>query len=86
MKVAPAAATARANAGVLREEAVSGVHRVGTAAGEGLKDRFGREVALGRGLSAEGVGLIGEPDMKRVVVDLRVDGDGANRLARGRSG
>jgi len=78
MKVAPAAGDGPGEPGVLREEAVSGVHRAGTAAGEGLKDRFGREVALGRGLSAEGVGLIGEPDMKRVVVDLRVDGDGAN--------
>ena len=36
----------------------------------------GVEVALGRGLAAEGVGLVGQADVERVAVELGVHGDG----------
>jgi hypothetical protein len=48
------------------------VHGVGAAAGHGVEDRFGVQVALGRGLPTERVGLIGQADVERVAVQLGV--------------
>ena len=62
--------------GVLGEEAVAGVHPVGAALLDGVEDRLGVEVALGRGLPAEGVGLVGEADVERVAVEFGVHRDG----------
>ena len=59
----------------LGEEPVPRMHRVGTAARQGVQDGFGREVALGRGLATQGVCLVGETDMERVAVQLGVDSD-----------
>ena len=72
--------------GVLGEEAVAGVHRLGAGALDDLEDLLGVEVALGRRLPAEGVGLVGEADVQRVAVEVGVDGDGARRRAPGRRG
>ena len=60
--------------GVLGEEAVAGVHRVGAAALDDIEDRLGVEVALGGGLPTEGVGLVGEADVQGVAVEVGVHG------------
>ena len=62
--------------GVLAEEPVAGVHAVGAAAADGVEDRLGVEVALGRRLPAERVRLVGEADVERVAIELGVDRDG----------
>jgi hypothetical protein len=70
--------------GVLGEEAVAGVHAVGPAAVDGVEDLLGPEVAVGGGLAAQRVGLVGQSDMESVAVELAVDGDrgDAHLLAR----
>ena len=62
--------------GVLGEEAVAGVDPVGAALLDGVQDRLGVEVALGRRLAAEGVGLVGHADVQGVTVEVGVDGHG----------
>ena len=62
--------------GVLREEPVPGMHAVGSRRAHRVEDGLGVEVALGRGLAAERVRLVGVADMLRVAVELRVHGDG----------
>ena len=70
--------------GVLGEEPVARVHRLGAAALDRVEDGVGVEVALGRGLPAERVGLVGVADVERVTVELGVDGDrGDAELAAG---
>ena len=61
--------------GVLREEAVAGVDGVGPALLDDVEDGLGVEVALGRRLAPEGVGLVGQADVEGVAVELGVDGD-----------
>src|SRR4029453_3199679 len=63
-------------AGVLREKPVSGVHAVGPAAGDGVDDGLGVEVALGCGFTPEGVGLVGQAHVEGVPVEVGVHGDG----------
>ncbi len=61
--------------GVLGEEAVAGMHRLGARLLDHL-DQFVRvDVALGRGLPTEGIGLVGQAHMQCVPVQLGVDGD-----------
>ena len=72
--------------GVLGEEPVAGVDGVGAAAPDHVEDRLGVEVALGCGLSAERVRLVGEPDVQRVAIELGVDRHRAECPARGRRG
>ena len=62
--------------GVLGEEPVAGVHAVGAALADRVEDRLGVEVALGRGLAAERVRLVGVAHVRGVAVELGVDGDG----------
>ena len=70
--------------GVLREEAVAGMHRLGARALDDLEDLLGVEVALGRGLAAERVGLVGQADVQGVSVELGVHGHGGDaELAAG---
>ena len=64
--------------GVLGEEAVAGVHAVGAAAPDDVEDLLGVEVALGRGLAAEGVGLVGQADVQGVAVEVGVHGHGGD--------
>ena len=51
------------------------MYAVGTAARDGVEDRRGVEVALRGGLAAQGVRLVCQPDVQRVAVEFRVDGD-----------
>src|SRR5580698_6378077 len=64
--------------GVLGEEAVTGVDGVGAALLDGAEDRLGVEVALGRRLAAEGVGLVGHADMQGVAIEVGVHGHRAD--------
>jgi hypothetical protein len=64
--------------GVLGEEAVARVHRVGAgAAGDG-EDLGDHEVGVRARLPVEGVRLVGERDVQRVAVLVGVDGDRAD--------
>ena len=48
------------------------------------EDGLGVQVALGRGLAPEGVGLVGQPHVERVPVEVGVDGHGGHpQLAAG---
>ncbi len=58
--------------GVLREEPVAGVDGVGAGAFDDVEDGVGVEVALGRGLAAECIGLVGVARVQRVSVELGV--------------
>ncbi len=60
------------------------MHAVGAAALDGVEDLLGLQIAVGRGLAPEGVGLVGESDVEGVAVELAVDGDrgDAELLAR----
>ena len=70
--------------GVLGEEAVARVHRVGARLLDRGEDRLGVEIALGRGLAAERERLVGEAHVEGVAVELGVDGDGRDpELATG---
>ena len=61
--------------GVLGEEAVAGVDRVGGGDLGGADDRRDVEVALGGRGRADAHGLVGEAHVERARVDLGVDGD-----------
>ena len=80
----PALGDGPGEVGVLGEEAVAGVDGVGPALLDDAEDGLGVQVALGRGLAAQGVGLVGQPDVERVAVELGVDGHrGHPELAAG---
>ena len=64
--------------GVLGEEAVARVDGVGAGLRGGVEDLGNVEVRLGRGLTAQGEGLVGERDERGVRVRLGVDGDRGN--------
>ena len=61
--------------GVLREEAVAGVDRIGTRLLRGVENLVEDQVRLGRRLAAEGERLVGELDEHGIRVGLGVDGD-----------
>ncbi len=71
-------------AGVLRQEAVAGVHGVGARDLAGGKEARDVEVAVGGRRRADAYALVGEADMHGVGVRRRVDGHGrdAELLAR----
>ena len=54
------------------------MHAVGAAVVDGVEDRLGVEVALGCGLPAERVGLVGEAHVERVAIEFAVHRDGAD--------
>jgi hypothetical protein len=60
--------------GVLGQESVSGVDRVRAAVPGSLEDLGDVQVALGRGLAAQGVCLVGHADVQSVQVNLAVYG------------
>ena len=72
--------------GVLGEEAVAGVHAVGAARPDRGEDRLGVEVPLGGRLPAERVGLVGQPHVQRVAVEVGVDRDGRDAELLGTRG
>ena len=74
--VTPAAIERAGEVGVLGEEAVARVHAVGARRAHRVEDRLGVEVALGRGLAAERVRLVGVAHVLGVAVELGVHGDG----------
>ena len=78
MKTMPASAQARGEVGVLGEEAVAGVDRLGAGLLRRLDDLLDVEVALGRDRRADQEGLVGLAHVRGVAVDLRVDGDRAD--------
>jgi hypothetical protein len=61
--------------GVLGEEPVARVDAVGPRALDDVEDLLGVEVALGRRLTAERVGLVGQAHVQAVAVEVGVDGD-----------
>ena len=61
--------------GVLGQEAVARVDGVGARLGGGVQDLIEDEVGLGRGLAAQGEGLVGKPHVRRIGVRLGVNGD-----------
>ncbi len=75
IQINPASTTARANDGVLREEAVPRVDRIGPRASRHRQDLVDRQVALCRGRAPERVGLVSCADVHRVEIRLRVDRD-----------
>ena len=62
-------------AGVLREEAVAGMHGLRATRARRVHQLLDREVALGCGLPAERDGLIGRPHVEGAAVRIRVHGD-----------
>ena len=70
--------------GVLREEPVPGVHRVGTGLRGDVEELLDDEVAVTGGRAAQRVGLVRHLHVQRVAVGLGVDGDRADaRVAAG---
>ena len=65
---------------VLGEEAVAGVHRVGTGLLGGGDDLLDVEVGVGRGGAVEGVRLVGQPHEQGVPVGVGVHRDAARCL------
>jgi hypothetical protein len=63
--------------GVLGEEAVAGVDRVGAGVGGGGEQALDVEVRVAHGGRADEDGAVGEADVGGVGVGLAVDGDGA---------
>ena len=59
--------------GVLGEEAVPGMDRLGAGPVRGLKDAIGVEVALGRGGPTDGNRFVAGPGVHRARVRLRID-------------
>jgi hypothetical protein len=62
---------------VLREESVAGVHGLGLSALRDIDDLGDVEVCLSRCGAPQRERVVGEPDVGRVAVRIRVDGDGA---------
>ena len=69
---------------VLREESVSGMHRIGADTSRGSDHRVDLQVALGRGGRAESDGLIGHGHVQRIRICVRVHRNAADsRLPQG---
>ena len=62
--------------GILRQEAVAGMHRLGAAAARRVEDRRDVQIALPRRRGPDRPCLVGELDMQRVAVGLGIDRDG----------
>ena len=58
--------------GVLGEESVAGVDAVGPGALDHVEDGLGVEIALGRGLTAQRVGLVGHSHMEGIAVEFGI--------------
>jgi hypothetical protein len=61
--------------GVLGEESVPGVDRVGGGPGRHVEELVDAQVGLGRGVAVQCERLVGESRVHRVAVGIRVDGD-----------
>jgi hypothetical protein len=70
--------------GVLGEEAVTGVHRVGAAAGGDVEQLVDAQIAVGRGVATQRERLVGQPGGQAVAVAVGIDGDaGETRVLTG---
>ena len=78
IQVSPASMHGLGEVGVLGEEAVARVHRVGAGLLGDRDDLGDVEVGVGRRRAAQRVRLVGEPDEQRVAVGLGVDRDAAD--------
>ena len=74
IQISPASMHGLGEVGVLGEEAVAGVDRVGAGLRGGVEDLVEHEVGLGGRLAAERERLVGEPHVRRVGVRLGVHG------------
>ena len=72
--------------GVLGQEAVAGVDRVGARPAGRLDDQLGAQVGLGGRGAGQPHRAVGLGDVRRVGVGVGEDGDGARCRARGRCG
>ena len=72
IQISPASITACGEIGVLGEEAVAGVHGVGAGPAGDVEQLVLRQVGVGRGRAAEGVGLVGRGHVHRVAVGVGV--------------
>ena len=70
--------------GVLRQEAIPRMHRIGAGAARGIEDRRDHEIRLARRRRADPRGLVREPDERRVGIGIGVHGHGrdAHRARR----
>ncbi len=69
--------------GILGEEAVAGVHRLGAGAPARLDDLLGDQIGFARRSRAEQHGFIGQADVAGVGVGLGIDSNGADTHAPG---
>ena len=85
MKTAPAASTASTNRAFSARKAEAGVNRLGTRLHEGIDDPVDGKVALARWRRSDGKGLVGHPDVERILIGLGMNRDrgDAQRPARG---
>ncbi len=67
----------RGELGVLRQEAVAGMDRVGARPVRGFEDAVDAEIALAHRRRTDPDRLVGEGDVRRVAVGVGVDRDGA---------
>ena len=70
MNVTPRSVMARAKSVFSEKKPYPGMHAVGAAALDDLEDLVGVQIALGRGLTAERIRLIGQPDVQCFPVEL----------------
>ena len=82
MNVMPASAHAAANAGILGQEAVTGVDRVRARLACGVHDRRNRQVAFGRRGRANPDRAIGKAHVQRVGIGIRVYRNGGIASSR----
>ena len=61
--------------GVLRKEAVARMHRIGAGLPARVEDALDAQIALARGRRPDLNRLVGDPDMQRAAIGLRIDGD-----------
>ena len=71
----PAPMSARAKSAFSEKKPYPGCTPSAPDARDGVEDRFGVEVTLGRGLASERVRLVGVPDVLGVAVQFGIHGD-----------
>ena len=76
MKTIPASSSARGEVGVLGQEAVAGVNRLGPGVLRGLDDLLDREVTLGRNRRSDQESFVTGFDVRSIPIRLRINGDG----------
>ncbi len=77
IQVSPRVDDGLGEVGVLGEEAVAGVHRVGAGPGGDVDELVDAQVGIGSGLAAQGVRFVGEHGVQGLAVGVRVHGDAA---------